>query len=267
MPFDLPKNRQPGISFVIRARNEADSLFRSFIGLREIKIPHEIVLVLHRCTDVSRHVAEAWQQQGLPIRVFEDRTPVSRAGYETLITPAAHPNSFITYSERCFAHAKYNWLARWDADFVPTTGFVDFVNRVLVLDESTPTSYNLTCALGDTARCSEEYLFNTCLGYGKYYYWEHCKQVEPHDVITLDMTCMFSGSPVLVKEYWREAPWFLQYDTHDAELAAKYSALTNILGPEPPGLARSNNPDFQAHWLKLRASAKELRRLGINPYE
>ena len=259
----LKKKRLPGLSFVIRARNEADALFRNFIGLREIKVPHEIVVILHRCTDVSKDVAEAWRQQGLPVRIIEDNTPISRAGYETLITPVDHPNSLPEYYRRSFAHAEYNWLLKWDADFVPTTWFVDYVNRVLVLDDNTPRSYRLGCALGDTVVCQEEYMFNTCRGYGKYFCWEHCLQEEPHEITTLDMTCMFSGSPVLVKEYWRESPWFLQPDTYDEELAVKYAKLVDILGPEPAGFARSNNPEFRVLWARIVAVAPELERHGI----
>lgn len=264
MPLLLPKKkRKPGLSFIIRARNEADALFRNFIGLREIKVPHEIVLILHRCTDVSKDVAAAWQKQGLPIRVIEDNTPISRAGYETLITPADHPNSLPAYYQRSFAHAEYNWLVKWDADFVPTTWFIGFVNQLLVLDERRPTSYRLTCALGDNAHCDEEYLFNTCLGFGKYFLWEQCQQQTPRRALRIEATSMFSGSPLLIKEYWQETPWFLQADLRDEELAEKYNTLISLAGIEPDGFARSNNPAFHALWPKIIELVPELEAHGI----
>ena len=265
MAFSLPEHRQPGVSFVIRARNEADALFRNFLSLRMVTVPHEVVLVLHRCTDASKKVAQAWQEQGVPIRLFEDQTPISRPGYETLITPADHPNSLPEFYRRSFSHARYNWLIKWDADFVITDYLVDFLSKAVHLDETRPMSYQLECMLGPQTRCHEEYMFNTCLGFDKYYCWEANRQVDPRESIRLETPCMFSGSPVFVKEYWYEAPWFLQADTRDDVLAARYATLVEKLGPEPPGFARSNNPEFQPLWEKLVALMPELAQHGIYP--
>jgi hypothetical protein len=258
-------HREPGVSFVIRARNEARLLFDNFVSLRDIKIPHEIVLVLHRCTDESRVVAETWQKQGLPIRIFEDQTPISRAGYETLVTPVGHPNSFPIFSANCFDRATYNWLVRWDADFVATDFFRDFLQNYIDLAETKPTAYQLQCALGSDVLCREEYMFNTYRGFGKYYCWEHCLQDEPRDSIQLQTTCMTSVPPTLIKSYWNAPPWFTGADTRDDVLAEKYETLINLIGPEPPAFARSNNPDFQAHWDKLLAHMPELEKHGIYP--
>lgn len=259
------QNRLPGISFVIRARNEDRILFDNLMALRGIQVPHEIIVVLHRCRDDSKEVAKTWQKQGLPIQIFEDETVVSRAGYETLVTPASHPNSFSAFSARCFSHAKYNWLVRWDADFVATDYFIEFVNTTLDIADTQPKSYALQCALGDDAVCHEEYMFNTYLGFTKYFCWEACQQAEPHEVIWMDKTCMQSVSPVPVKPYWREPPWFLCDDTRDEMLAEKYAILVSAVGPEPPGFARSNNPEFLAHWDKLAQQINDLAQYHIYP--
>ena len=256
-------NRLPGVSFVIRARNEARALFDNFISLRDIKIPHEIVLVLHRCTDESRTVAEAWQKQGLPIRIIEDLTPVSRAGYETLVTPSLHPNSLPEFYNRSFGYARYNWLCKWDADFVATEYLRDFINNALDIACVKPQAYRLHCDLGGDVICHEEYLFNAWLWYGKHYCWEYCQQTEPREVIKLEPLAIQSISPTIIKSYWKEAPWFLLPESYDEGLAEKYNTLVGIIGPEPPAFARSNNPDFQAHWEKLLAHTPELETHGI----
>lgn len=257
--------RAPGVSFVIRARNEAELLFDNLVSLRDIKIPHEIVLVLHRCSDESKLVAEKLREQGLPIRIFEDWTHVSRAGYETLVTPALHPNSLPEFYNRAFGHAQYQWLAKWDADFLMTDYLRDFLNHTLDVARTAPTAYRLTCDLGGVAKCDEDYLFNSWVWYGKHYCWEYCRQKEPVERITLTDVCITSISPAVIKAYWSEPPWFTAEETRDDILAEKYETLISIVGPEPPAFARSNNPDFQAHWEKLLAHMPELERHGIFP--
>lgn len=255
--------RAPGVSFVIRARNEARILFDNLVSLRGIKVPHEIVLVLHRCTDESKLVAEKLREQDLPIRIFEDWTPISRAGYETLVTPALHPNSLPEFYNRAFGHARYQWLAKWDADFLMTEYLRDFLNNSLDVARTAPTAYRLTCNLGGDATCDEDYLFNSWVRYGKHYCWEYCQQQEPVERITLHDTCIESISPAIIKSYWREPPWFTSEETRDAFLTEKYETLINLIGPEPQAFARSNNPDFQAHWEKLLAHTSELEKRGI----
>lgn len=254
--------RQPGISFVIRARNEAHALFDNFLSLREISVPHEIVVVLHRCTDESRKVAEEWQNHGLPIQIFEDHTPISRAGYETLITPVAHPNSLPAFYTRAFGHARYRWLVKWDADFKATSYFLDFVKQIDIA-ETRPMSYQLACALGETVVCHEEYMFNTWRGFGKYFCWESVLQDPGRTSIRVEEKCILSDEPAPIKSYWREQPWFLNANTYDETLAKRYEHVVTMVGPEPPGFARSNNPDFIEHWNKLAACMPALEKYGI----
>jgi glycosyltransferase involved in cell wall biosynthesis len=255
-------DRQPGISFVIRARNEAAALFDNFLSLRDVTVPHEIVVVLHRCTDESRRVADEWRKQGLPIRIFEDPTPISRAGYETLITPVFHPNSLPEFYNRAFGHARYRWLVKWDADFKATPYLLAFLKQIDIA-ETRPMSYQLACALGNTVVCHEEYMFNTWRGFGKYFCWENVRQDPARQSVRLEETCILSDEPAPVKAYWREPPWFLNPDTYDERLAEKYEYLVSMIGPEPPGFARSNNPDFNTHWDKLAACMAALEQYGI----
>jgi hypothetical protein len=256
-------NRAPGLSFVIRARNEAQALFDNFASLSAVTVPHEIIVVLHRCTDESKTVAEVWNDRGLPIFIVEDKTPISRAGYETLVTPAFHPNSLPEFYNRAFGHAKYRWLLKWDADFVATEYFLDIVNNSLDLDLREPTAHRLQCELGADAVCHEDYMFNAWYWYGKHYCWEFCRQAEPKTSVEYTQTCIKSCSPKVIKDYWHEQPWFLREETYDADLAEKYKILVNLVGPEPAGFARSNNPDFAEQWARLVTATPELEKHGI----
>lgn len=242
----LSENRLPGVSFVVRARNEADALFRNILSLQTLEIPHEIVVTLHRCTDCSEEILNTFKTQGRPISYVKDDTVVSRAGYETYVTPSNHPNSLSAFSQRAFARAKYNWLVRWDADFEATPFFLDFVNNTLDLDTKEPRSYQLACSLGNRIVCHEEYMINTFLGCKKYLLWETYEQAAPRTSTRLASICARSVPPTLLKEYWQESPWFLQPDTRDAEIAARYQAVVDACGPEPAGFARSNSPNFDA---------------------
>lgn len=257
--------RQPGVSFVIRARNEARLLFDNLVSLRGVTIPHEIVLVLHRCTDESKKVAETCQKQGMPIRIIEDWTPVSRAGYETFVTPARHPNSLPEFYNRAFGHARYRWLVKWDADFTATEFFLELLNNYLNIDETKPLAYQLPCALGEDVLSIEEYMFNSYNGYGKYYFWENRFPDENESSVFVHTTCINSVPPATIKNYWKEPPWFLDENTRDDILAEKYETMIHIVGPEPRAFARSNNPEFDAHWKKLAEYLPELGARGIFP--
>lgn len=259
----LNQNRAAGVSFIVRARNEADALFRNLLSLRALSIPHEILVVLHRCTDCSEEVVNTWRKQGSPVTAYIDNTPVSRAGYETLITPQNSPHSFSSFTQRAFERANYNWLIRWDADFEATQFFRDFVNDSLSLGLKDPYSYQLGCAMGETCVCHEEYMTNTFLGCKKYLCWEIYEQELPRTTARLPYVCIKTVPPTLLKEYWNESPWFLQPDTYNEELAKKYEKLVSICGPEPPGFARSNGPNFEQHFAVLQQKLPELIQQGV----
>lgn len=161
--------------------------------------------------------------------------------------------------------ARYNWIIKWDADFVATEHLLHFLNTQVDLSLTAPTSYRLPCALGQDAISREEYMVNTLLGYDKYFYWELVRQVTPRNIVDMDAPCMLSCSPNVIKSYWREPPWFLQNTSYHGEIAKKYQKLVEIVGPEPTGLARAFNPEFDAHWSRLQAALPELAKHGIDP--
>ena len=123
-----------GISFIVRIRNEEATLTRSVRSLISLTIPHEIVLILHRCTDRSPSIAFGLAKENPHVRIVTYDHVVSRAGYETLVTDAKSDHSFVQYSNWCAEQAQYPWMFRWDADFVMTRPLLDYIN----LQEWTP---------------------------------------------------------------------------------------------------------------------------------
>ena len=84
----MAQTKKPGISFILRARNEEAYLTQSLTSLLSLTIPHEIVIILHKCTDQSKDIALDAQAKGGQIRIYETDHSLSKAGYETLATPA-----------------------------------------------------------------------------------------------------------------------------------------------------------------------------------
>ena len=107
-----------GISFIVRIRNEEKVLARSIRSLVSLTIPHEIILILHQCTDKSPEIAATLATENPHVRILTYNHTVSRAGYETLATDASSDHSFVRYSNWCREQARHPWMFRWDADFV-----------------------------------------------------------------------------------------------------------------------------------------------------
>jgi glycosyltransferase involved in cell wall biosynthesis len=114
--------------FVVETKSEC------ITSLKGLRIPHEIVVVLHKRTDNSKAIAEKLKKQGYPIRMFEYNHETSKPGYETLVTPSDNPFSLVAFYNFSFSFARYNWIMKWDADFKCSEELIDFLNNKLVRD-------------------------------------------------------------------------------------------------------------------------------------
>uniref|UniRef100_A0A6C0KAG5 Glycosyltransferase 2-like domain-containing protein n=1 Tax=viral metagenome TaxID=1070528 RepID=A0A6C0KAG5_9ZZZZ len=231
-----------GISFIVRIRNEETTLVRSVRSLISITIPHEIVLILHRCTDKSPEIAASLAKENPHVRILTYDHAVSRAGYETLATDATSDHSFIRYSNWCAGQARYPWIFRWDADFVMTRPLMDYINK----QEWVPKNLRIgLTAKNKTHENKEYYLYQSSVQTKKYIFWE--ASVFPSDVISLRLENTFYVIHVSelsdVKTYWTEPPWFETDESHEArEVKERYDKLVAEFGPEPTGMARASNP-------------------------
>lgn len=232
-----------GISFVVRIRNEQTVLSRSVRSLISITIPHEIVLILHRCTDKSPEIAASLAKENPHVRILTYDHAVSRAGYETLATDATSDHSFIQYSNWCTGQARYPWMFRWDADFVMTRPLMDYINK----QEWVPKNLRISLtAKNRTHENKEYYLYQSSVQTKKYIFWE--ASVFPSDVISLHLENTFYVIHVSelsdVKTYWSEPPWFETDESPEAtEVKKRYNKLVTEFGPEPTGMARASNPE------------------------
>jgi glycosyltransferase involved in cell wall biosynthesis len=262
--LDTQEVSNPGISFVVRARNEEATLRESLESLQGLTIPHEIIVILHLCTDSSRRIAESFSN----VRIYQYEIPVSRAGYETLITPDTSQYSLIAYYNWCFAKAQHLWCFKWDADFVATPRLLDFING-RDWNDATPKRIRIPAITPNADVSPEPYLFNAGRTYKKLAFWEYNSSLFSANVreeicpATLDHV-----SPLdCVKPYWRAAPWFESREhskeAEALELRRRYRLIVEKLGPEPLGFARAVHPEYEKLYATVREREAELSALGI----
>ena len=240
-----------GISFIVRIRNEEATLARSVRSLISLTIPHEIVLVLHRCTDRSPEIAATLVKENPHVRIVTYDHGVSRAGYETLVTDAKSDHSFIQYSNWCAEQSQYPWMFRWDADFVMTRPLLDYIN----LQEWTPKNMRIgLTAKNKTHENQEYYLHQSSVRNTKHIFWEAAG--FPGDVTCLRLENKFHVIHLSelsdIKPYWKEPPWFDTDESPEArEVKERYRKLVDEFGHEPPGMARASNPECTNMFSKI----------------
>jgi glycosyltransferase involved in cell wall biosynthesis len=258
-PFPKPT---PVISFVVRAHNEEATLRESITSLFPITQPIEIVVILHRCTDGSKEIAMACQEKAPArhkVKIVEYEIPVSRAGLETLVTPTDSPHSFENFCNWSFSQASSAWRFKWDADFVATPGFVAWIDgRDWTLQDAR--ALNVPHRSPDGVVGREPYGHNCLRHFVKHDFWE--VPMFPSDFVleevSDDAAFVHASRLSEVKAYWRNDPWFFNcnvaetYGDEAAELREAYGRLVKLVGPEPIGCARSNNPECDAYLERCR---------------
>ena len=239
-----------GISFIVRIHNEETSLARSVRSLISLTIPHEIVLILHRCTDKSSDIATQLAVENPHVRILIYEYSVSRAGYETLATDATSDHSFVRYSNWCVEQARYPWIFRWDADFVMMPTLLNFINQQEWIPQKV--CFGLTAKNG-THENQEYYLYPSSFRNKKHVFWEMGDFSGDTQPIHLhrEFHVLHLSELSDLKSYWRDRPWFETNESAEArEVKERYQKLVAEFGPEPSGLARASNPEcdrvFQA---------------------
>jgi hypothetical protein len=259
-------SKPAGISFIVRCRNEEDNIERCITSLALLEVPHEIVVILHQCTDGSSEIVDQLKQEGgYPIRLFTYPSDVSRAGYETLITPAYSSHSIMAYSNMCFSRAEYNHTMKWDADFTASHSLIRELNDLPLSDA--PVVYNIAAVLGANGPHNREpYLTNCLKAFGKHVFWEVPQYRSAPQYKDLDGEIWTLDNTVL-KDYWRFTPWFMQTDTYDSTLRQQFERANRILGTEPIGMARASQPECEDIYLRAIALEHELNLEGIHLYD
>jgi glycosyltransferase involved in cell wall biosynthesis len=235
-----------GISFIIKTRNEEATIEQCIRSLFDIQVPHEIIVILHCCTDKSKEIVERLQKENSKIIIHEYLTEISRAGYETLATGQDSKHSLMTYYNWCLNKARFLWKCKWDADFIMTPELLNYINNNTELWKKHSKSIKVK-AINSTSAETYDYFSSCLVGYSKYHMWEipyYNYYVDQHEVIVLnDIYITHCSELTNLKSYWRAEPWYKTENSEEAKIVQeRINCLVRDFGPEPPGLARSCNP-------------------------
>lgn len=251
-----------GISFVVKCHNEEDNIGESLESLRGLTVDHEIVVVLHRCTDRSKEIVLEKKESGLPIVVHEIEDPISLPGYQTLITPDDHPNSLIKYYNRCLSLCDKHWVFKWDADFFCDDNMRNWLNSLAERNEA-PTGYSFEVEVESAQKPHREYYLSNCImGHVKHVFWEQAvfeDGVIGHDVTDAVISSVDSDN---VKEYWRKDPWFIG---KDETLEKRFKELNQMMGEEPLAMCRASHSGWDDDYYRSFIDNKDnLMGIGAN---
>jgi glycosyltransferase involved in cell wall biosynthesis len=245
-----------GISFLLRCRNEEATLQQSLDSLAALTIDHEIIVVLHRCTDHSADIAASASEKNPNIRIFTYDTEISRAGYQTLATDYGSPHSIMTYYNWCRAKATKPWIFKWDGDFIASPALIDYLNSRAWEHDSH--SKIIIHAKDATGKNYEPYLSLGLAGYGKYIFWEVPLYYKNSSSTTLDSSIYIEHASKLetIKSYWTTGkPWFETEESEEATTVRdRVARLVADFGPEPQGMARAANPECDSPFLRIKAA-------------
>jgi hypothetical protein len=261
-----------GISFIVRIKDEEETLEESIRSLFELKIPHEILLILHLCKDKSREIAESLAKENPHIRILEYNTPISRPGYETLCTDKISSHSIMTYYTWCYNQAKCSWKFKWDADFIATPELIQYLNWCGW--GTTTQSHELFIeAASVDSRNTERYLVTGGIEFTKYYFWEQIEISQPVKRLWPGVSIQHKSALANKKKYWDYTPWFLdesylkdhpEHLKEALQVTKRYIKVTELCGPEINGHARASNPECKDIQYKVIQNLQKLKEFGID---
>jgi len=264
-----------GISFIVRVRNEEDCLEESIRSLFSLTIPHEIILILHCCTDRSLEIAKKLADENKHIKIIEYDVPISRPGYETLCTPSHSKHSVVDYYNSCFGFGKCSWLFKWDADFIASKDLIDYLNHNSWDNPVRPTEIIIPAASEDSKN-EERYLFSRPFTFSKFWFWETFSLTGTPQQFKISYEIKHNSLLKNKKSYWKEPAWFedsnyLELHPEEKEEAdiilKKYKYLTSICGSEPNGQARASNPESTMVFYSVKNKQAQLELADIFYYK
>lgn len=238
-----------GISFIIKVRNEEATLEQCIRSLFLVAISHEIIVILHCCTDRSKEIVETLAKENSKILIHEYSVEISKAGYETLATDANSPHSLMTYYNWCIAKAKYLWKCKWDGDFQMTPELLTYINSNSELWKKHSQIIRLG-AKNSTSVEMNEYFTSCKICYIKHIFWEtpyyqYIPSLYKKHIVN-DIFINHCSELKDVKPYWVRMPWYETEDSAEARLVkSRMVQLVKDFGLEPIGLARSMHPDCE----------------------
>jgi glycosyltransferase involved in cell wall biosynthesis len=251
----------------MRCRNEEETLGACLAALTRVTTPHEVLVVLDRCTDGSEVIAKDAASKNPNVRLMNWLTPVSKAGYENLATDARSPHSLVSHFNTLWGARRYEWAFKWDADFLMTPEIAAWVNDRTWESDGTPFWVWFDACDMDGQVNSEPYLTSGPLWFDKNWFWEDRYTTEgPRIQDHSGMAIPHLSTVGTMKPYWAEPPWFIDADTPEAaSIRAAHDTVVRLCGPEPVGMARASNQAAIPTLNRIYAQHDALVAAGICP--
>lgn len=235
-----------GISFLVKSCDEP-TLIESVTSLKDIHVPHEIVVIVHHCMGVRNQTSfdQAMRLHGIQnLSIYEYSTQISRPGYETLVTDPHSEHSLIRYFNWALEKTRHKWVVKWDADFLMTPALAAWIQTHLSLWSRTNEVVVLE-AKNEHASEINPYFSSCITHYVKDIFYEMAhQQIIPtthvqHNLVGSEVFIYHKSDPRIIKPYWLAQPWFEKEESEEAaRVRARLATVIKRFGPFP-GFARS----------------------------
>ncbi len=232
------KPKTPGISFLMRAKNEERTIGMALDSLSQLAIPYEINLVLNNCEDNTEVIAQDRLGKDYPIRLFNYPFQLGKTGIENQCTPVTSVHSTIWLLNWMLFQSRYEYTFRWDADFIMTSALVKEIEEK-VIQGSKADIYNVSALFSDSGKANKEpYLWSNSLQprYCRYSLWHLTKfGVQSPRVASLKGSIIHDSPLSEVKSYWKTDPWWKSENREETKdivnsCKEKYEKLLKIVG-------------------------------------
>ena len=243
------KEKEPGISFILRAKNEEKTIGLALDSLNKIKIPYEVNIILNQCTDNTEREVNIRCQKNRNINVFYYPFQLGKTGLENICTPVTSVHSTIWLLNWAMMLGKYQYTFRWDADFIMTSTLSDELESLFKYDIiNVPVTF---ADIGLGKENAEPYLWSNSLipRYCRFSLWHLTRFIKNTEKIgTAKSKIIHDSSLNGKKEYWQTQPWWeIEGKKND-----KYEELKRYIYPLDVH-ARANCPESELLARKIQS--------------
>lgn len=246
------KEKKPGISFIVRAKNEQDTIGLALDSLKQLKIPYEVNLVLNQCDDGTEHEANFRRVNKQNINIYRYPFQLGKTGLENACTPVTSVHSTIWMLNWILMRGTYEYTFRWDSDFIMTGALAKELEEFL--GQNRYNLANISAVFSDTDKSNTEpYLWSNNLvpRYARYSLWHIARFGDNVVNATTLQGKIIHDSPLKeTKEYWTAEPWW-EVDTREetqklrSSAKEKYERLKKLIGNDCTTHGRASCPESE----------------------
>ncbi len=216
------KPKQPGISFLLRAKNEQNTIGMALDSLQQLDVPYEVNVVLNQCEDETEEIVSERIKDRSNINLFQYPFQLGKTGLENVCTPVTSVHSTIWLLNWMLIKGQYEYTFRWDADFIMTSSLAKELKELIKNHDIV----NISAIFSDSGKANTEpYLWRNDLipRYSRYSLWHIARFGKKTSNVGTAKSKIIHDSPLEQKKsYWSQKPWWeLASLNENVELAKK----------------------------------------------